>query len=577
MKRFSFLLAALSVGLLARAQDYKITWGDEIKLKKGTADLDIITADNTGLYFSESRIKMTGYFVIGASYGEAYKLIKVDKNYSEVFSKEYKKELKGLDFNSFQSLGDDIYLFATDYERKNKLFKVYGAKIDKNTGDLVNDFAELGSYELESKRDNYEMKMTAVQNGKYFLMVSNISGKDRVSLGVSLLDNHFAKKENAIINLSFDPGHYSLQDVEYTSNDKIVLLGKEFEETQVGKKKRKRLVFKQYVMSIYNAGGAKEKDIALNSGERFIISGRLIETPAGELLLAGFYSNAAKKEDLNGFFINRVDPQSGQLLLSSFKEINASMLGKSFDENSDDDDETIEGKKQSEKAKADDDEDDFPNSFIIKSVDINPADNSILITSEMSQYSYYSFTTSSYDNTTKTWKYTTTHVHRFTNQDILIVNSDKDGKIRWLNAIPKSQLEEVRTTSESRTGFSFSNTPGDYFATAGGMPYYSSYTSLINNNKLIILLNDHTSNNVNAEYGDKVRRVYNFKKKSTTYGITVDLSTGKMIRKVVYANNDESILMPRHALALNNELFVPSWRKHTLAKTELKFARITIK
>src|SRR5207237_9859420 len=139
----------------------------------------------------------------------------------------------------------------------------------------------------------YEMKMTAVQNGKYFLMVSNISGKDRVSLGISLLDNHFTKKENAIINLSFDPGHYSLQDVQYAGNDKIVLLGKEFEETQVGKKKRKRLVFKQYVMSIYNAGGGKEKDIALNSGERFIISGRLIETPAGELLLAGFYSNAA--------------------------------------------------------------------------------------------------------------------------------------------------------------------------------------------------------------------------------------------------------------------------------------------
>jgi hypothetical protein len=50
-----------------------------------------------------------------------------------------------------------------------------------------------------------------------------------------------------------------------------------------------------------------------------------------------------------------------------------------------------------------------------------------------------------------------------------------------------------------------------------------------------------------------------------------------MNRKVVWANNDETILMPRHALVVNNDIFVPSWQRHRLAKTELKFARITVK
>lgn len=579
MKRQFFTVLVALITFSVSAQTYRITWGEEIKLKKGTADLDIVAADNTGLFFTETRRKMTGYFVIGATYGNAIKLMKLDKNFGEVFDKEYKKELKGLEYHSFQPLENDLYMFASDYEKKSRQFKILGAKVDKNSGDIPGDFVELGSYELESKRDDYEMKVSPVQNGKAFLMVSNISGKDRVSLGISILDKSFKKKENTVINLSFNPDHYQLQDVQYTKSNKIVLLGKEYEEAQYGKKKRKRLVFKQYVLGIYNMNGGKEKEVVINSDDRYVISGKLIETPAGEMLLAGFYSNAAKKDDLNGFFINKVDPEKGEMTLSSFKEINAGMLGKSFEDEADEDDEIKANKKQAQKAKAEDDEEEFPNKFIIKSVDINPTDNSIVITSEVSRYSYYFFTDSYYNNTTRTWTRSTTHVHRFTNQDILIINADKDGSIKWLNALPKSQLEEIRTSNNtSGNGIFFGgNDQGSYFAAAGGMPFYSSYSSLINNNKLVIIMNDHTSNNVNPEYGNRVKTVSNFRKRSNVYGISIDLATGAMTRKIIASNNEETILMPRHAFVVKNELFVPSWRQKILAKTELKFAKISVK
>jgi hypothetical protein len=579
MKKYVFAALIVFTSIVVSAQNYRITWGEEIKLKKGTADLDIVAADNTGLFFTETRKRMTGYFVIGATYGNAIKLMKLDKNFGEVFDKEYKKELKGLEYHSFQPLENDLYMFASDYEKKTRQFKILGAKVDKSSGDIPGDFLELGSYELESKRDDYEMKVTPVQNGKAFLMISNISGKDRFSLGISILDKSLKKKESTILNLSFNPDNYQLQDVQYTKTNKIVLLGKEYEEAQYGKKKRKRLVFKQYVMGIYNMKGEKENEVVINSDDRYVISGKLIETPAGEMLLAGFYSNAAKKDDLNGFFINKVDTEKGAMTLSSFKEINSGMLGKFFEDEGDDDDETKENKKLAKKAKDDDDEEEFPNKFIIKSVDINPADNSIVITSEVSKYSYYFYTNSNYNSTTRTWNRTTTHVHRFTNQDILVINADKDGNIKWLNALPKSQVEEIRT-SNNTTGngiFFGGNDQGSYFAAAGGMPFYSSYTSLIHNNKLVIIMNDHNSNNVNPEYGNKVKTVYNFRKRSTVYGISIDLATGAMTRKIIGSNNEETILMPRHAFVVKNELFVPSWRQKILAKTELKFAKISVK
>jgi hypothetical protein len=570
MKKLHLLFLLTITSLFASAQTYRLTWGEEVKLKKGTADLDIIAVDNSGLYFTETRVKMKGYFVIGATYGASHKLIKLDKNYGEVFEKEYKKELKGLEFQSFQTLDEDLYMFATDYDKKSKLFKVFGVKIDKSTGDLVGDFMELGNYQLENKRDDYDMKVTPIHGGKAFLMVSNISNDDRVSLGVHLLDKSLKRKESAVINLSFKPDNYTLQDVQVTNKNKIILLGKEFEETQIGKKKRKRMVFKQYVMSVYDINGKKERDITMDTEDRYIISGKLIEQPTGEMLLAGFYSKNAKKDDLNGFYINKVDPDKGAMVLSSFKEINSAMLGKSFVDETDDDDLSKDEKREAKKAQDSGEEEEFPNSFIIKSVTFNPVDQSVIITSEVSRYAYYSYST--YNASSKSWE--TTHVHRFTNQDILVINADKEGNIKWLNAIPKSQLEVIRSNRSGLWGY---DAVSSFFATMGGMPYYSSYASLLHGNNLVIIMNDHTSNNVNAEYGDKVKMVTNFRKKSNVYGISIDLGTGKMTRKIIGSNREDAILMPRHAYVIKNELVIPSWRQHMLAKTELKFARIQVK
>jgi hypothetical protein len=236
----------------------------------------------------------------------------------------------------------------------------------------------------------------------------------------------------------------------------------------------------------------------MNSGDRFVISGKMIEQNDGNLMLAGFYSNTSKKDDLNGFFINKINPANGELTISSFKEINSAMLGKNYEnEAGDEDDDTKGARKAYQKAKDDDEIDEFPNEFVIRSVDINPADNSIVIASEISQYRHYTHTTSTYNSVTKTYQNTTEYVHTFTNEDILLINADKEGNIKWLNAIPKSQLEQVRTSSSSNSYtpsyFAYGYDYGSFFAGGGSMPYYSSFVSLINNNKLILVINDHSS------------------------------------------------------------------------------------
>lgn len=564
MKPISFLLPFILFFKLSFTQTYKITISDEIKLKKGTSDLEIISADNTGLYFAESRVKMTSYFVIGATYGVSLQLIKFDKDYEEVFRKDYKKELKGFGFNSFQSLGNDIFIFATDYVKKEKQFKVYGAKIDKSNGNLQEEFAELGSFDLESSKDSYDMRMKPVRNGKNFLMIANISSNDHLTLAVSLLSNTLVKSTSAVITLPYSPAEYTLEDVVLTVNNKIITLGRQFEQVETGKKKKKKNIFKQYQMSVYNAKGQKENDVSLSAGNNYVIGGKMIEQKEGGLLLAGFYSNTFKKENLNGFFISKVDDIKAELQLASYKELTAEMLGKNYYP----DTETGDSKT----AKDTSDNDEISSQYVIRSIDINPSDNSIVITSEISATNNYVYTTSSYMS--GRWSYTTYSGYEFINRDILIINTDKDGKIKWINDIPKSQSELIETR-EINSAVSSRNGIVNFFAESGGMPFYSSFKSLINNNKLLLVFNDNENNISAAKYGEKVSAVSKFQK-SITYGLSVDLVTGEMKRKKINENSDETVLAPRHGYLINNEFIIPSLKMRMLGKTDLKFARITV-
>ncbi len=568
----------LLVGNIVIAQQYQVTWGDVMKMRKGTTDMDIITADNTGVYFSEGSLRMKSYFIVGASYGTSYKLIKFDRNYNEVYEKEYKRELRGVEFHSFQPLGTDLFLFATDYVKKERAFKVYAAKVDKSSGDLTGDLQEIGSYKLDSKRDDYELSVHPALNGQYLLLVTDISANNRNSLDVMLLDKNLKTRQQASIDLQYPRNSFNLEDVKYTANNKIVILGKSFEEVPIGKRKRTRMVFKNYALSIFNSNGIKERDVTVEYADKYTIGGQLMELKNGELLLAGFYSNSDRKDELNGFFLNRLNTEAGELSVVSYKPIDASMLGNNFTEDeADADEETRDNRKNNKKAAEEGDDNEFPNAYLIKSIDYNSTDDSYLITAEISKYTYFSYPMSDFDPVSRTWRTTITHVHRYENKDILVVNTDSQGQIKWINDIPKNQLEEVRTTTNViGNGLRFYSNYSGYFARGGAMPYYSSFVSMIHDNKLILLFNDHSKNNVIAGYGDRIKRIYNFRRNSNTWAISIDISSGKMIRRSVSANDEETILMPRHGIVVKNEVFLPSWRVRALARTKFQMAKITV-
>lgn len=556
MKKILFAACMLLLSLTGFTQNYDLKTGDEIKIRKLSTDLDIVASDNTGHYFAEQR----WFFNLQA------RLYKFDKNYTDIYEKDYRKELRGSLFRGFQPIDDELFMFSTEYTKKEKTFTLYARKINKANGEIKQDPKEIGTFPLEKKRDDFEVKFTPVTNGKKLLFVANVSNDDRVSLVAAVLDPLLKREATATIDFHFTPNQFSVQDVFYTNNDKIIVLGKESEETQVGKRKKKRWVFKQYVLHIFSKEGKKENEIPITSDQRFAISGKLIEQTDGTVALAGFYSNDPKKKDLNGFFFSKIDTEKNQLVLSSFKEINSSMIGQQYSEDEGDDDDEDKKSKKEEKKNDEDEEDELPNDYVLKSVLINPADNSLVITAEISQlYIYRTQRTNGNMITYNT-------VYSYTTKDVLLIALNNEGKVKWINTIPKKQQEKYSDPNISRN-----TSREDYFSGKSAHPYYSSFASFINKDKLIILLNDHVSNNTNAAYGHKVKRVYNFKKKSNLYGISIDLSTGNMKRKFIHENSSGGIMMPRSAYINGTTILIPALHMKMLGKNEIKMCQLTIK
>ncbi|WP_407520948.1 hypothetical protein PDL71_11045 [Lacibacter sp. MH-610] len=150
---------------------------------------------------------------------------------------------------------------------------------------------------------------------------------------------------------------------------------------------------------------------------------------------------------------------------------------------------------------------------------------------------------------------------------------DNQGNIKFINVIPKSQIETIRGAGPYMSG-------GAGFSSqlfiSGGLPFYSSFNCVPYKNKLVFYFNDNDKNIAVTKTSQTAKAVYNFRK-SSCYTVTLDLETGAVTRKMLFTNDDEPIAMVRHGMLSNNELFLIAFRNSMLGKSSIKLGKITVK
>lgn len=573
MKQLTYLLAFLFFCSHLSAQKPQIKWGDEFKLRRGSTDLEVIHSDNSGVYLQEGHLAVKGYFVVAATLRESATLVKLDKNLSEVYRSDFNRELKGKEFVQFFPFQGKMFLFASEYIKREKTLTIYGAEVNKNTGEMAGDWTPVISLQKEEKGDDINYKIIPNADSTKLVVVSSIEGRERNEYRIQEFDQKLRSTAKALtISNEFDPKTFQLEDVLYTINKKIILVGRRYEYQEGKKKKDKFLDFANYNIRLYNEQGKMQKEINTDINGKWLTSTKLVQERNKDVVLVAFYNNSRKGKTIDGMLVQRIDANNGNVISTTQKELNTSLLSTDSDEfvaEADDDEKEskAERKERERLDKMKNESEAFSKYMQFRNV-FYTEDNGLVIMAE--KYHHYTYTVQNYTSGTNgapgSWRSTTYAVYEC--GDLLTTKIDATGNIGWLTVVPKAQREVI-------SGGSSSGLIGPSFWDGGNRPFYAGFGALQTKNTIRVLFNDNAKNADIINAGQKAKTISRFGK-SNCFILTIDENTGKCSRSIFYSNADIPTSMPRLGSVLGDNMFIIGKEDRLLGKSKIAVARIVM-
>ncbi|MFB6455531.1 hypothetical protein ACE38W_09705 [Chitinophaga sp. Hz27] len=578
MKTVYLSLGLALLSLSAYAQQPAITWGEDFNLKKGTSDLKVITVDKSGAYLEESHQALKTYFVIGATTRESATLVKVDKDLKEVYRNSFNKELRGKEFEQFVPFEDKIYMFSSEYSKRDRSLAIFASAVDKNTGELTGEWKQVATYQQDAKSDDINFKISYSADSSKLIIVSSIEGKEKNAYMIQELGKNLkSTTKPVILSNEFEHDKYELEDVIYTTDRKIVLVGRVYEYEEGKKKKAKFLDFSNYNIRIYNEKGKQQNEINTAINGKWLISTKLVQEKSKDLVLAAFYSNTKKGRTIDGLLVQRINVNDGSILSTSDKAINNSLLSAYGDADDNDDTEDKDDSKEERKMrenlnKMKDEGEGFSRYMQFRNI-FYTADNGLVILAE--SYHHYISTSQSYtpgpNGMSGSWN--TTTYYNYISEDMMMCKIDAAGNIGWIQMLPKKQREVIRASGPTTTGIGYSYSYS-YFL-GGNRPFYSGFGAIQSGNTIHILFNDNTKNASVVQAGQKVKSTLRFSK-TDCYILDLDGTSGKFNRKLFFSNKEVPTAMPRLGAVIGNDMYMVGKSDRMIGKTKIAVAKITI-
>jgi hypothetical protein len=561
-------------------QKSSVKWGEEFKLRKGTTGLNVILADKTGAYLQESHIVMKSYYVFSATYKQSATLVKVNANLSEVYRHSFNKELKGKEFFQFFACRDNLFIFSTVYSKRDKKLDIFAAKVDKGSGALAGAWKQVSSLPQEKASNSVQLRIAYSADSTNMVIVSSVEGKSRNEYKVQEFDSNLKASGKPIrISNEFEPKKYQLEDLLYTSNHKVILVGRVYEYEEGKRKKEKFLDFDHYNIRLYDENGKQESQINTSIKGKWLVSSKLLQEKNKDLVLAAFYSNDKKARTIDGLLVQRLDVATGKIISTSDKQINNSLLMASQDNAADedgDDEKAAKDKKPSRdslrKAQADDEV--FSRYVQFKNI-FHTSDGGLILLAE--EYRSEQFTNQYYTPGTNgtPGRWTTTNYTIFRFGDLVMCKIDSQGNIAWLQVLPKHQVE--RYTTSQRSGIAATSYFYDWGTFSGLIgPLYSGFGALKTEGKIDIILNDNAKNSAVTQAGDKAKNASNMGK-SDCFILSVDEMTGNIHRKKLFSNEGIPTAMPQLGYVTGNDMYLIGRTNRALAKTKIAIGKLSLR
>jgi len=565
MYRLSFviLITVFSQNLFSQA--YQVKWGNEFKFDKKSGDLEIIYTDNSGIYIKEAHLVVKRLSLLSAT-RESATLIKCDKDLNRIYTNDFNGELRGKEFERIMFLKNRLYLFATDYVRRDGMLKLYSLELDKNNGKRISEWKEIAAWEKEERGDDLDFQLNYNFDSSKMLLVSTREGNSKNNYEVWQFDENLvaASKKPVNIKNEFSPRTFVLEDVLFTQSNTVLVTASQYELENAKNKGRK---FKGYSLRLYSSDGKLIKDIHAEEKNKIPLMLKVVQQSPAQLALTAFYIDVLGAS-IKGIMTARIDPVTGEVLGSYSREINAEISG--VEDSVDNGNDSIKAPPGAGLG--------ISRTMLFRNF-IYTADNGLVVIAERFNSYDYSRTTSSQRSSMGGYSSSTNRYKAFDCDEVMVFKVGENCDIKWLKILPKFQHEVIETSSSSTTELAGRDITSAYFTSTGwnNRPYYSSIGTCISNGRILMIVNDYDVNAQITGLGQKPRRV-SYLGHTLCYAISYDINDGTCTRTILFDNKAKGVptAMPRFGRLLGREFYMVGKQDRVLGKSKVAVARIIL-
>lgn len=560
------VLVLLLYTATANAQAAKVTWGEEYKGTKESYNVMLIYTDNICSFVKESHDVDNPAFEKNHVSKESITLMKFDDSMQKLFEKSYDKELENKLYKTFFFLNGKAFLLASVYDKNTFTSTLLAVEVDKNSGELIGDWATLDTQTKDSKLGSVYYKAMYNHDSTKMVLASALFGVEESKYQIRLFGDKLMPLNQPIISIKdFHARTFVLEDLIYTAEGNVVLMGRQFKYKEGKNKTIDNLELDDYVFRIYGADGTIIKNINADSNAKWVISTGIQQMPNKELVFGAFYGDKAEPQQINGLLIQRINPVTGEIITTHEKILHSYKRkisnGKNYIDKRSKEEKELEKRIKQEWEP-------YSKDMGFRSF-IPTADNGVVILAEKEDgFKHYSSYTTSGSNVPFTNRY-----QRYEYGDLLMVKLNGAGSVDWMHLLPKDQREDGSSTD--RRNFFGSYTAKSFFETGSKEPLYSGFGVLASTNTIHIFFNDNGSN-ADVLKAEQLVAMNEEHYKSHCFEIKLNPITGEYTRNKLFTNKGIPTAMPRLGLAVDNTFHLLGYELKLLGKTKLVLAKINI-
>lgn len=421
-------------------------------------------------------------------------------------------DMRDYTLNDLFILKSKMYISVSKYDRKKDLNSIYLQEIDES-GRLTGNLKKLADISAKSRSNSGSFVLYSSADSSKLLLVNNPPFEKYAGekFSFKIFDENLKELNNLEIALPYKDKNFSVSDYIISNDGVIYMLAqieidkkeKKEKQKQKGKKEAEAEESDSYyeIISVNPSGKGKvtEYEIKLPGKDITDVSYRLDEDNGKGIICAGFYGNIEVKgrshNDLNGVFYLRLNKETKEIEAKGIKEFDKDFIAE------------LTSARKANKGRG------ISGTFELKDF-VKISNGGAILVAENS----YMYTVTTYTRDPKTGMVTGTKTtYHYIRNNIIAININPDGSIKWYANIPKYQ----HTTDDKGA--------------------FSSFMLASHENKMYFIYNDNPKNLDPV----KVKTVKDMRTMTSPKAATVVMveltESGEFTKKALFSNKENKM------------------------------------